>query len=264
MNLLVAVLALLGGGTHRSVAVLEYRSGVTSAHDLGERMSAVLAQETSVKVVGPNEARRRLGGRADGLIARCAGDAVCVADVGLKLGVDEVVLVGLSQLGDLIVALQRIRVEDGQVEGRIAESVALGSDPDRNALLDFLRRLMPPEDFIRYGTIRVRTPVEGATVIVDGKPVGSTPLADLRVLAPKKVALRVEKNGLVPFQARLQVLPDAVAEVAPELPPEGEPAGWYKRWWVWALVGGVVAGGATAWALSRSDNTADVMLHYPH
>jgi hypothetical protein len=264
MNLLVAVFALLGSGSHRTVAVLEYRAGVTGAKDLGERMAGILREETSVHVVGPQEARRRLGGRADAMIAKCGGDAVCVADVGLKLGVDEVVLVGLSQLGDLIVAMQRIRVEDGQVEGRIAESVALGRDPDRGALLDFLRRLMPPEDFIRYGTIRVRTPVEGATVFMDGKPVGATPLADLRVLAPKKIALRVEKQGLVPFMAKLQVLPDAVAEVSPELPPEGEHVGWYKRWWVWAIVGGVVAGTATAVAASRGDNTADVVVHYPH
>jgi hypothetical protein len=33
---------------------------------------------------------------------------------------------------------------------------------------------------------------------------------------------------------------------------------------VWAIVGGVVAGGTTAWALTRGDNTADAVLHYPH
>jgi len=264
MTILLAVLALFGSGTHRTVAVLEYRAGVISGHDLSERMAAILQVETSLRVVGPQEARRRLGGRSDAMVAKCGGDAVCVADVGLKLGVDEVVLVGLSQLGDLIVAMQRIRVEDGQVEGRIAESVAAGHEPNRAALLDYLRRLMPPEDFLRYGTIRVRTPVEGATVMVDGKRVGLTPLGDLRVLAPKKVALRVEKSGLVAFQARLEVLPDAIAEVAPELPPEGERAAWYKRWWVWAIVGAAAAGGATAWALTRTDNTADVVLHYPH
>jgi hypothetical protein len=60
------------------------------------------------------------------------------------------------------------------------------------------------------------------------------------------------------------VLPDAVAEIAPELPPEGERVGWYKRWWVWAIVGGVVAGTATAVALSRGDDTASVVVHYPH
>src|SRR5262249_17752602 len=161
--------------------------GVQGARDLGERLADVLAKETSLRVVGPTEARRRLGGRADGLVAKCAGDPGCIGEVGGKLGVDEVVLVGLSQLGDLIVALQRIQPADGQVAGRIAESMAPGSEPAREVLLEYLRRLMPPDDFIRYGTIRVRAKVEGATVLVDGKPVGATPLDDLRVLAPKKV-----------------------------------------------------------------------------
>ena len=49
----------------------------------------------------------------------------------------------------------------------------------------------------------------------------------------------------MPFQARLQVLPDAIAEIAPELPPEGERVGWYKRWWVWAILAACLAAAST-------------------
>src|SRR5207245_3986920 len=127
-------------------AVLEFRAGVTEARDIGERLASLLEATTSLRVVGPNEARRRLAGHSDAQVARCGGDPACLGEIGRRLGADEVVLIGLSQLGDLIVALQRIRSGSGQVQGRVAESLALGSDPDREALLGILRRLMPPED----------------------------------------------------------------------------------------------------------------------
>jgi hypothetical protein len=249
---------------HRSVAVLEFRAGVTSASEVGERIAEALSAETSLNVMGPGEARRRLGGHADAMVARCAGDAACVAEVGAHLPVDEVLLVGLSQLGDLIVAMQRVRVRDAQVVGRIAEPVAPRAELPRPLVLGFLRRLLPPEDFLRYGTLRVRARVDGALVFIDGRPVGQTPLGDQRMSAPRQVTLRVEKPGYAPFSARLEVLPDAVAEVAPELPQATAPAPWYKRWWVWALVGGAAAATATAVAATRGgDDTTPLTLRFP-
>jgi len=251
-------------GTPRSVAVLEYRAGVTVAAGIGEHLAALLQGATSLRVVGPDEARRRLAGHADGLVARCGGEAACLAEIGRRLGTDEVVLIGLSQLGDLIVAMQRIDSANGRVEGRIAESLARDREPDEEALTDLLRRLMPPDDFVRYGTVRVRSDVPGAMVLVDGRPAGQTPLADLRVLAPRKVNVRVEKSGYAPFQATLDVLPGTVAEVAPELPPEAAAPSWYKRWWVWAIVGGVAAGTATAVAFTRGgDSSVNLVINPP-
>src|SRR5262249_61987571 len=149
-----------------------------------------------------------------------------------------------SRLGGALPApVQRLRVAAGRVGGRTAESIARNADPTEEALLDYLRRLMPPEDFVRYGTVRVRTQLVGATVLLDGQVAGHTPLQDLRVVAPHKITLRVEKDGFVPFQARLEVLPNAVAEVAPELPPEGAAPPLYKRWWFWGALA-VVAGAA--------------------
>jgi len=269
----VAVIALLAlaGPTRsaralkpRTVAVLEYRAGVTSARELGEHLSTILEATTSLRVVAPSEARRRLAGHTDAMVARCAGESVCIAEVGLKLGAEEVVLVGLSQLGgDLIVAMQRIRVADGQVQGRTAESIARNADPTEEALLDYLRRLMPPEDFVRYGTVRVRTQLVGATVLLDGQVAGHTPLQDLRVVAPHKITLRVEKDGFVPFQARLEVLPNAVAEVAPELPPEGAAPPLYKRWWFWGALAVVAGATVTTIALTRDTSSSATLVINP-
>jgi len=234
----------------RRVAILEHRTGVTRAADLAARMAAVLARSAALEVVSPEEARRRLGGRLDAQIARCAGDPTCVAHVGEKIKVDEVILVGISQLGDVILALQRISVRTRSVEGRIAEAISPEAEPSDDLLLGYLRRLLPPDDFRRFGGIRVKASVSGAEVTLDGLLRGRTPLAMLRVEAPRRYQLKVRKSGYIDFDATLDVQPDGMVEVTPDLHRRPSALAWYQRWWVWGIAAAVAAGTATALALT--------------
>jgi hypothetical protein len=243
---------------HRRVVVLELRSGAPAARDFADRLADTLQKLTSLEVISPSEARRRVP-KIDGAVARCAGEASCVAQLGARAGGDEVILCGLSQLGDLIIALQRIRVSGAVVEGRIAESLP-GGEPGRETMARLLERLLPPDDFTRYGTLRVHARLAGATVLLNGQEIGRTPLPDLTLRAPTSVLVRVIKPGYVPFSARLELLPDSMAEVAPELPAAPAPLPFYKRYWFWAAAGAVAVGTVTAFALTRGDNTADVVI----
>lgn len=54
------------------------------------------------------------------------------------------------------------------------------------------------------GTIEVRAPEEGASVTVDGRERGATPLAPVRVPAGSHV-VRVYKDGFLPFEVRVEV-----------------------------------------------------------
>ena len=245
----------------RRVAILEHRTGVTRAADLAARMAAVLARSAALEVVSPEEARRRLQGRLDAMIARCAGDPSCVAHVGEKIHVDEVILVGISQLGDVILALQRIGVRTRSVEGRIAEALAPGTEPGDETLLGYLRRLLPPEDFRRYGGIRVKASVSGAEIALDGEVRGRTPLASLQVEAPRRYQLTVRKTGYIDFTANLDVQPDFTVEVTPDLHRRPGALAWYQRWWVWGIAAAVVAGTATALALTlRPSGSHDITV----
>jgi hypothetical protein len=213
-------------------------------------MAVVLAHSAALDVISPEEARRRLGGRLDAMIARCAGDPTCVAQVGEKIQADEVILVGISQLGDVILALQRIGVRTRSVEGRIAEALSPGTEPNDDTLLGYLRRLLPPEDFRRYGGIRVKASVSGAEIALDGRIRGRTPLATLQVEAPRRYQLTVRKSGYIDFNAYLDVQPDGMVEVTTDLHRRPTTLAWYQRWWVWGIAAAVAAGTATALALT--------------
>ncbi len=238
----------------RAVAVLEYRAGVTALPGLGDRLAAVLGRATSLQVVGPAEARRRLP-RVDERLARCGGDTRCVADLGGRLGVDEVLLVGLSQLGDVVLALQRVVVTDARVAAREAESLAPEASPSDGELMKYLQALLPAEDFVRFGEIRVSATPAGARVFLDGRPRGALPLSPLRVRAPSQYTVRVAKDGFSDFTVKLDVPPEGVVEVHPTLQPVAEASAWWSKWWVWAAAGGVIATTAIIFAASSGGSS---------
>jgi len=229
----------------RTITVLEFRSRARGMPRITKNFARRLAALTSHKVIPPSEARRILGASVDGDVAQCKGDPSCIAGIGRQLGCDEVVLVGISQLGDTILAFQRIDVATGRVLARLADSLGHRRRISTKALERYLRRLFPPEDFRRYGKIAVRTSAMGDKVFVDGVYRGQTPLPPLKVAAPGRYSIRVQRPGHDDFMARLDVHPDALVEVKPTLGRKIEPVKWYQRWWVWAIVGGVVVGSAT-------------------
>lgn len=146
------------------------------------------------------------------------------------------------------------------------------------------------------GVLAVRANVDEAEVLIDGKPAGNAPLADV-TLAPGNHDIEVRRSGYESYITRIAVragkdypvdatlkptagkVPDAVARGdRPEQPnltpsgPGGQPsplgapvkevaAGgpWYGNWVVWAGVGAVVTAAAvgTAVAMNRAPQPLD-------
>lgn len=260
----VAVACLLAGGpafakdkargkgrrSKRTIAVLEYRSGSAGVPDIGGRLALILRAATSHEIIDPDDARRQ-SPKVDDAVAKCGGDADCIGDIGQKLGANEVLLVGVSEFGDLILAIQLVDAKRGRVVGRVADSLAPDAEPDDATLEGYLKKLLPPEDFLRWGTIRVTTAMKGAAVLMNGKVKGVTPLEPVTVAAPSTVDLRVTKNGYEDFKARIDVLPDGTVEVTPVLVKRQGP--WYSKWWVWAIGGTLVAGGVAAVIIAQPE-----------
>ncbi len=242
----------------RRVAVLEFRAGSAELPNVHQQMADILRRATSLDVVDVTAARRIYGDDLDKDIVTCAGNARCVARLGAKLKASEVLLVGVSEFGDVILTLQRIRTRGGKVEARIAEAMAPGGNPDDKAVRAYLERVMPESDFLRYGKIRLQANVVGAKVDIDGKARGLTPLDPIKVPAPATYLIKVTKPGYVPFRVRVHVPPDAGVDVQTTLTPRGGEQAWYKKWWVAAIAGTVVVGAATATVMATRGTPNDV------
>src|SRR5262249_26029056 len=159
------------------------------AAGIGERLAKLLKANAAFEVIDLAEARRRAP-RIDAEVAKCGGDAMCVGAVGERIGADEVLLVGVSQLGDVVLAMQRIDAKPGEVGARLAESLPPDSEPLDDEVLGWLRQLYPPEAFRRYGAIQVLADVDGAQVSLNGEASGKTPIGKpISVRAPASYKL---------------------------------------------------------------------------
>lgn len=231
----------------RKTMVLEYRSGSSALPGIAKRVVGAIGKQTSLEVLGPDQARVVYGDRLDQALVKCAGEAECVAKLGQKVGAAEVILVGVSELGDVILTMQRIDVASHAVSARIADSLADGATPSDAQVDGYLQRLLPPTDFMRFGVIDIVANLTGAAVTVGGERRGETPIQPLKLPAPATYEIRVEKVGFQAYKTRVALPPDGEIKVEANLSrPGGSPA-WYQRWYVVAGLGLVVAGaGGTA------------------
>lgn len=240
----------------RKVTVLEYRAGSSALPRIASRIVGTMSKQTSLAVLGPDQTRAMYGDSLDQALTKCAGEAECVAQIGNKLGVAEVILVGVSELGDVILTMQRIDVTSRAVSARVAESLAEGVAPTDAQIDSFLQKLLPPGDFKRFGVIDIVANLSGAAVSVGGASRGVTPIEKLTLPAPATYDIRIDKQGYVPFTTRVQLPPDGEIKVEAELSLRGAGAAWYQKWYVLAIAGVVVAGaaGSAIYFATQSDD----------
>jgi hypothetical protein len=230
----------------RKVSVLEYRAASSALPGIAARVAAALSRKTSLGVIGQDQTRAIYGDQLDRALVKCSGEPACVARIGQRVGAAEVILVGVSELGDVILTMQRIDVAGHEITGRVADSLAPGSAPSDDQILGYANRLLPPSDFLRFGVVDIVANLAGAAVTVGGTSRGLTPIEALKLPAPASYDIRVEKTGYVPFTTRVALPPDGEIKVEAQLARRGAEA-WYQRWYVLAAAGVVVAGaGGTA------------------
>lgn len=141
-----------------------------------------------------------------------------------------------------ILTMQRIDVAARDVRARVADSLASGASPSDEQLDQYLTRLLPPSDFVRFGVLDIIANEAGAVVLVGGKPRGATPLSPLRLPAPATYDIRVAKDGFVPFSASVRLPPDSEVKLPIQLQRPGGGMSWYQHWYVIAGVSLLVAG----------------------
>ncbi len=206
-----------------------------------------------------------------GPLASCSGDDKCVADVGKKVGVDVMVTGSVAALGDsYILNIKAVDVKTGQQIRRIATDPLRGS-PDE--LIEAIRvaayRLLAPEQL--HGSIVVLTDLVGASVMLDGKPAGKTPLpAPIAKLPIGSHTLRVEAAGYVPFEDKVEVRFQKSTRVVVRLVTKDAPMGpdgpvpmrdvesggarhWYTSPWAYVAVGAgaILIGGIVGHELGK-------------
>ncbi|MCX5742045.1 MAG: PEGA domain-containing protein, partial [Proteobacteria bacterium] len=158
----------------------------------------------------------------------CTGEEKCLAAIGKKLGVEVVVTGTVGALGDnYVLNIKAVDVATAKQLQRIQSDPLRGS-PDE--LIESVRvaayKLLAPTQI--HGAIQIQTDLVGATVTLDGKALGKTPLSNLGVVSKLplgKHALRVEASGYSPFEDQVDVHFQKVSQVVVRLLPSTEVVG---------------------------------------
>ncbi len=197
----------------------------------------------------------------------CGRTTTCFAEIGGALGADRVIVGVASTLGDAYsLNLKMIDVRSGAVAAKAQTQLQGARDQMLPAIQGLVFDLLDPA--LLKGSLVVDIALEGVNVFVDGHQVGTTPIGasiqglpagehTLKLSSPvmrdyftfftvqvgKTTTIRVEPEEIEALKAQLAAAQDAVAVPL------------YKRWWFWAIIGGVAASaaGGTAAALALGD-----------
>jgi TolB-like protein len=235
------------------------------------RLEALFRMELERLAGGPGPSRRDIARSLRGTrLAQCAGETACLAAIGKRLGVAQVVSGNVAALGDSYVVNIKVVDAASAAELRRIASLPLRGNPDD--LIDSVRvaayRLLAPERLL--GAVSVLADISGAEVVLDGRAVGRTPLArpiERLPLGPHRLEVRApgystfSETVQVRFQKTTRVLVrlvvDPNASLVRRVPrtPRPAPRRWYQSPWflIGAGVAAVVVGGVVGYSLSGDD-----------
>ncbi len=253
------------------VAVLELtasKGAEATASALASMLTAEVAALPGWRAVSRNELRSILSHAADAQLVGCA-DVTCSGDVARLMSAQRVLTGEVSKLdGAMALSLTLIDTSDGEPRIAARQEAAWRGRDDELLLLarPLVARLFDAENASRHmGSVEVFT-VDGAAIFVDGKEVGTAPLASpLRDIATGAHTVRASKSGYRTLDMDVVVARNESTLARVELVEEAL----FDQPWFWAAAGGVVlvAGGAaagiTTWAVINQPEPTRVTLGKP-
>ncbi len=168
------------------------------ADQCAEVLVAGLAAQGEGEIVGKEEFLARMELKDRGDVEACLRDKACLARAETVLGLKQVVFGYLGGDAETYrLNLMRVSVE-GRVEARVKQQLARDPGALLAAVVPLLKRLYT----VNEASLRVASTPEGASVYMDDRPVGTTPL-----LLPKvRIGLHKLRVELKAHQTHLEAV----------------------------------------------------------
>ncbi len=201
------------------------------------RGARVISQQDINTVVKAERCRIKAGGDLD---------ARCMANIAGAFNVDFLVVGQVAQFSSTYIAsLQLISPRNSEVKNRVSVSFR-GPEEELVRAMRTLGRKLVGIDTPQPGRLLISGPVSGAAVTINSTAnavTGELPMAPQDDIPSGRLSVRITKGGYFDWESDVFVQPAETTAVWAEL--EEIPVAWYEKWWVWGIVGAVVAAGTT-------------------
>ena len=211
---------------------------VELANNLTELLIASVAEQIDAAIIGKEEFQAILQ-RQDEESLDCLETQACLGRVAVQLGLSEVISGTIGHRDNhFALHLGRTDVTTGEMITRVFLEVPGGLSELLEALRAAVPQLfeVPPE----VGGLTISCDLEGASVRLDGEPVGRTPLDQLEVAAGSH-QLEVTAEGYRPWSTTIEIEAGESTQLVVDLAPiDGEEEGSVDGWVAvsaWALIG---------------------------
>lgn len=189
--------------------------------EIVQRLETLFRMELDRLDKQPLPSRRDIESKITPAEQNCTGEEKCLAAIGKRLGVDFVVTGTVGALGDnYVLNIKAVEVASGKSQK--IQSDPLKGTPDD--LIEGVRvaayKLLAPDQL--HGTVKIESDLVGAAVMLDGKPLGKTPLGNQGVISKLglgKHKLRVEAKGYDAWDNDIEVHFQKVSPVLVHLLP---------------------------------------------
>jgi hypothetical protein len=189
-------------------------------------------------------------------VSACGSTTACLGEAGAALGASRVIVGTVSLLGESYSLTLKVVNTRTMKEDKRASATLSG---ERAKMLEAMQKLVFDivEPGMLTGTLVVDVGISGASVFIDSREVGTTPLPrGIEGLAPGEHVLKLSSPIIKDYFTFFQVSPGKtttvsvdtvqVAALQAELQAAEEMVAvpLYKRWWFWTAIAGM--GGAVA------------------
>jgi TolB-like protein len=234
-----------------SMAVLDLGAhGVeaSTASNLTDLLSLELKKFKGLSVVSRSEIQAMLQYQSDKMVLECTSDTSCLIEIGGALGVDYLVSGGVGKLGkSFVLNLKLLNIHKAQVTNRVSETFE-GDESELVRALRFGCHGLLGRVKSGKGDLGVSANVSEAKITLDGVKAMKYPLkGPVTGLETGKHGVDMASEGYYSLYKEAYVETDKVTAVRFDLVEL--PVPWYKKWWVWTIVGTAVVGGGTTAAL---------------
>ncbi len=208
------------------------------AANLTQLLSIELRKTDRLDVISRREVQAMLSFEVQKQTLACQEDFECLAEIGGALGADFLVMGGIGRLEETFVLhLKLIDAANSKVLSRVSETFR-GPEPELSKVLRFAIRNLLGEPQTGEGRVEVDSGVSEVNIHIDGNKLDPT-----ETLPAGKHALAVNAEGYAPLSRDFFIEDKNTTRLQIELIELSKP--WYKRWYTWAIIGGIVAAGAT-------------------